>query len=48
MVDEDDGAPLESRTPTLEDLIELCRRLNDEGARYVVVGGMAILQLGLV
>lgn len=48
MVDEDDGAPLESRTPTLDDLIELCRRLNDEGALYVVVGGMAILQLGFV
>ena len=48
MVDEDDGAPLESRTPTLEDLIDLCRRLNEEDAKYVVVGGMAILQLGLV
>lgn len=48
MVDEDDGAALESRTPTLEDLIELCRRLNEEGAEYVVVGGMAILQLGFV
>lgn len=48
MVDEDDGAPLESRTPTLEDLIGLCRRLNEEGAEYVVVGGMAILQLGFV
>ena len=39
MVAEDDGPPLESRTPTLEDLIELCRRLNEEGAEYVVIGG---------
>lgn len=48
MVDQDDGAPLESRPPTLDDLIELCRRLNEEGARYVVIGGMAIIQLGFV
>lgn len=48
MVDEDDGAALESRPPTLDDLIELCRRLNEEGAEYVVIGGMAILQLGFV
>jgi hypothetical protein len=48
MVDEDDGAALESRPPTLDDLIGLCRRLNEEGAEYVVIGGMAILQLGFV
>jgi len=48
MVDEDDGAALESRPPTLDDLIHLCRRLNEEGAEYVVIGGMAILQLGFV
>ncbi len=50
MVDDDDGAQpqLESRPPTLEDLVALCRRLNEEGARYVIVGGMAIIQLGLV
>jgi hypothetical protein len=46
MVAEDDGAALESRPPTLDDLIELCRRLNEEGAGYVVIGGMAVLQLG--
>jgi hypothetical protein len=48
MVAEDDGAALESRPPTLDDLIDLCRRLNEEGAEYVVIGGMAILQLGFV
>ena len=48
MVDQDDGAALESRPPTLDDLIDLCRRLNEEGAEYVVIGGMAILQLGFV
>ena len=50
MVDDDDGAvaELESRPPTVEDLVRLCRRLNEEGVRYVIVGGMAIIQLGLV
>ena len=48
MVDSDDGAPLESRPPTLEDLVALCRRLNEEHARYIVVGGMAIIQAGFV
>lgn len=50
MVPDDDGAApeLESRPPTVDDLIALCRRLNEEEARYVIVGGMAIIQLGLV
>ena len=37
---------LESREPTVEDLVELCRRLNAQGARYVVVGGFAIRAAG--
>ena len=47
MVDENDDA-LESRPPTLSDLVALCRHLNEEGARYVIVGGMAIIQAGFV
>ena len=47
MVDEHDG-PLEARPPTLSDLVSLCRRLNDAQARYVVVGGMAVIQAGFV
>lgn len=39
---------LESRPPTLEDLIQLCSKLNAAGARYIIVGGMAMLQLGFV
>lgn len=44
----DDGAAenLEPRAPTLADLRALCRALNDEGARYVVVGGFAIRAAG--
>ena len=40
----DDHAPdqLESREPSVEDLVELCRWLNDAGAKYVVVGGFAV------
>ena len=37
---------LESREPTLEDLRDLCRELNQRGARYVVIGGFAIRAAG--
>jgi hypothetical protein len=40
-----DQAP-EARPPLLEDLVSLCRNLNRERARYVVIGGMAIIQAG--
>jgi hypothetical protein len=43
----DDDAP-DARPPRLSDLVSLCRRLNDEAARYVVIGGMAIIQAGFV
>lgn len=36
----------ECRDPTLEDLVNLCRALNEAGARYVVVGGFAIRAAG--
>lgn len=45
---EDADAPLEARPPLLEDLVSLCRHLNREGARYVVLGGMAVIQAGFV
>lgn len=48
MVDENDDPPLESRPPVLDDLIGLCSELNSRGARYVVVGGMAVIQAGFV
>ena len=47
MVDPNDGPP-ESRPPRLSDLISLCRSLNRERARYIVVGGMAMVQAGFV
>ena len=32
-----------SRPPTQADLVNLCRELNQRGAKYVVVGGLAII-----
>jgi hypothetical protein len=45
----DDHPPtegLESREPSVDDLVDLCRHLNDAGARYVVIGGFAIRAAG--
>lgn len=44
MVMPDDRPPqeLESREPTVEDLRDLCRELNQRGAKYVVIGGFAM------
>ncbi len=48
MVDPNDGAPPDSRPPQLADLVSLCRSLNREGVRDIVVGGMAMIQAGFV
>jgi hypothetical protein len=45
----DDRPPesdLEPREPTVEDLRNLCRALNERGARYIVVGGFAVRAAG--
>ena len=42
-----DNPPLEPRLPDTDDLVFLCRRLNEAGAKYIVVGGFAIIQHGL-
>lgn len=36
-----------SRPPTQQDLVALCRELNQRAAKYVVVGGLAIITAGL-
>jgi len=47
MADDDTTQPgLASREPTVEDLRNLCRELNQRGARYVVIGGFAIRAAG--
>jgi len=52
MDDEDAGqqrpdGTLECRPPTDVDLATLCRELNLRGARYLVIGGFAIIAAGL-
>ena len=42
MADDRPANELTSRAPTVEDLRDLCRELNQRGAKYVVVGGFAI------
>jgi len=37
---------LESREPSVEDLVRLCEHLNSEGARYLVIGGFAMRAAG--
>lgn len=44
--EEDEEGGLTSREPSVEDLTELCRELNAQGARYLVVGGFAIRGAG--
>lgn len=43
---EDADSPLEPRLPTLDDLLVLCKNLNAAGAKYIVIGGWAVIQLG--
>jgi hypothetical protein len=38
----------ESRQPTVEDLLDLCRELNRHGAKYLIVGGFAIRGAGYI
>jgi len=42
----DESAELTSRPPQREDVVGLCRELNRLGAKYVVVGGFAVIEAG--
>jgi hypothetical protein len=46
MDDADDRAYV--RAPTLEDLVRICAALNARGARYVLIGGFAVITHGAV
>lgn len=46
MDDQDDRGY--SRAPELEDLLTLCKALNREGVRYVLIGGFAVILHGFV
>ena len=45
-MDDENANAAEGRAPEVEDLVGLCRRLNELGAKYLVVGGFAIIQAG--
>ena len=42
----DEAEGLISRPPQREDVVGLCRELNRLGAKYVVVGGFAVIEAG--
>lgn len=42
----DEAEELISRPPQREDVVGLCRELNRLGAKYVVVGGFAVIEAG--
>ncbi len=44
----EDEIPSPGRVPTDHDLLTLCRALNAEGARYIVIGGFAISHHGYI
>ncbi len=46
MDNEDANPAAPPRAPTLDDLLFLCRLLNEAGAKYLVIGGWAIIQHG--
>ena len=45
---DDDSDREYSRAPEYDDLVELCRALNVAGARYVLIGGFAVILHGFV
>jgi len=47
-MDQENKGPLEARPPTLADFLHLCRQLNEKKVKYIVVGGMAMIQHGFV
>ena len=46
METQDDHPQLEPRLANTDDLVSLCRFLNEAGAKYIVIGGFAIIQSG--
>ena len=38
---------IESRPPSTEDLVRLCKSLNGKNVKYIVIGGIAMINAGL-
>lgn len=47
-MDDQNDRPEYSREPTLDDIVQLCRHLNEAGVKYVVIGGFAIILNGFI
>ena len=45
---DENAHPVESRIPLPDDLIMICRELNARGAKYMVIGGFAVIQHGFL
>jgi len=45
LADADDGTYV--RLPEIEDVVRICRSLNEAGARYLLIGGFAVIAHGL-
>ena len=45
-MDDENANAAEGRAPEVADLVLICRRLNELGAKYLVVGGFAVIQAG--
>lgn len=45
---DDQGNREYSRTPEIQDVLNLCKSLNDQGVKYVLVGGFAVILHGFV
>ena len=43
---DDRNDPSYARAPEPDDLVRICRALNDAGARYVLIGGFALIAHG--
>ena len=47
-MDGNDDLEQYSRIPTIEDLVALCRNLNTQEVKYVVIGGLAVIHFGYI
>lgn len=45
---DDTGDREYSRTPQVQDVLRLCKSLNDQGVQYVLIGGFAVILHGFV
>lgn len=45
-MEREENAPEEPRPPERNDLVSICRKLNELGAKYIIVGGAAIMETG--